>query len=278
MKRVTKRVAVSLSVALLATVSAGVLAIEQYNGESSEPFAPKGYSQEKSLFAMPSEWDIYAGLTLPFYSDGTNNAVSVPNPAISPGEVDYLVQTSDSTSNGVVIGIDRAWMFANADKTTVKGFSLGVMFDTGPVTFSGSVNQTFPGQGIPNYSFYNYTYRAKPNDVALDADLYPFEIKALHLLPYLFVGGGFSAINLTYNQIPVANSGFTPVSASESVTRPLGLIGVGLRCNPTQHLFLKVQYLYHYRGSATLNNNQLQSGPAVQLNSQTVDFLAGLSF
>lgn len=278
MKRVTKRVVVSLSVALFATVSAGVLAIEQYNGEGSEPFAPKGYSKEKSFFSMPAEWDIYAGITLPSYPDGTENAVSTPNPTISPGEVDYLLQTSTHTSNGVVIGVDRAWMFANADKTTVRGFSLGLMFDTGPVTFNGTVNQTFPGQGIPSFSFYNYTYSAKPNDVALDADLYPFEIKALHLLPYLLVGGGLSAVNITYDQIPLANSGFAPVTASESVTTPLGLIGVGLRCNPTHHLFLKVQYLYHYRGSATLNNNQLQSGPAVQLNSHTVDFLAGLSF
>lgn len=240
----------------------------------ADPFTPKGYDPVETLLPTDAHWQVYAGLSYVDYLQGTNNQLVEVIP--SPGhETDLLAQMGQNTSVGFTAGFDRVMLFENALKTTMRGVAFGVMFHVDPTEYSGQVYQ---GE-LPAFNNYTYTYSVTPIDVAAEVELYPVKIYKWHMLPFIVLGGGFSAVDLVYSETPF-QAGITTRDGSQAswVEQPLGIIGAGLEFDVSSNVFLKTQYLYHYRGTASVKPASFFGGVPINLNEQSVDFIAGLRF
>lgn len=242
--------------------------------DPSDDYASQDYHPETGVYLQGGQHQLFFGLTYGDYGNGTKGKSFIVTPG-DGGETDYLLQKTNKGQLGVSAGYAHQWVFGNASLANSYGASLGVSFQYNPGKFSGFTNQGAPTD--PAFNKYSYIYRVSPIDILGQGTFYLMNMNHA-VLPYVTSGVGFSVVSMKYSETPLSGVSARITKAVEQTgVTPLFVVGAGLQFNMSQTYFLKLEYLYHLRGSAGITNAAFAGRIPVNLNEQTMSVLFGVA-
>jgi len=232
-------------------------------------FADAKPNATKNPQPSTNHWLVMAGIGAGDYYDGTKGS----RYSLSTTEIDSLEQKSQQHS--LYFLFSAAYLFHIASPW-FSGLSLGPVVYYQPGQFKGEVYQF----ELPNLNNFKYTYRVKPINVYLEANLFFAPLFHQHVKPFILIGGGTSFARLNYEEHTTPSSPPTGTLSSRSTWDKHSAYeyGAGLLAHFNKHWFATLRYVHQQVGHVGVRGQSLQHAINVNLNNNSGYITVGYGF